>query len=56
MLGVPMLHQARNKDPWHEMQTLHPYDQEGVARAVADAVAMRTVKSAIVPWPELLEA
>jgi hypothetical protein len=25
-----------------------------VARAIADALAMRTVKSTIVPWPELV--
>jgi hypothetical protein len=32
-----------------------PFDTEGIARAVADAMAMRTVKSTIVPWPELLD-
>jgi hypothetical protein len=26
-----------------------------VASAVADAMAMKTVKSTIVPWPELVE-
>ena len=27
-----------------------------LTQAVADAMAMRTVKSTIVPWPELVEA
>jgi hypothetical protein len=33
--------------------TIYPFSEEGISRAVADAVAMKTVKSAIVPWPEL---
>jgi len=28
---------------------------EGIERAVADAIAMKTVKSTIVPWPELAQ-
>jgi len=28
---------------------------KGIGRAVADAMAMKTVKSTIVPWPELVE-
>lgn len=55
-LGVRMLHQARDRYPWYDMQTLYPFDEAGVAQAVADAMAMRTVKSTIVPWPELLDA
>jgi threonine dehydrogenase-like Zn-dependent dehydrogenase len=55
-LGVDMLYRARDKYPWLEMQTLYPFTEEGVARAVADAMAMKTVKSTIVPWPELVEA
>jgi hypothetical protein len=51
-----MLHHARNKYPWFEMQTLNPFDKTGVRTAVADAIAMRTVKSTIVPFPHLLEA
>jgi threonine dehydrogenase-like Zn-dependent dehydrogenase len=53
-LGVEMLHRARDRYPWLEMQTLYPFDEDGVSRAIADAVAMRTVKSTIVPWPELV--
>ena len=36
------------------MQTLYSFDADGISRAIADAMAMRTVKSTIVPWPELL--
>ena len=43
-LGVQMLHHVRNKYPWFEMQTLYPFDKTGVRTAVADAMAMRTVK------------
>jgi threonine dehydrogenase-like Zn-dependent dehydrogenase len=53
-LGVDMLYRARDKYPWFDMQTLYPFDEDGIARAVADAMAMRTVKSTIVPWPELV--
>jgi threonine dehydrogenase-like Zn-dependent dehydrogenase len=52
-LGVRMLDRARDRYPWLDMQTLYPFDEDGVARAIADAAAMRTVKSTIVPWPEL---
>ena len=54
-LGVDMLYRARGKYPWLEMQTIYPFSEEGVARAVGDAMAMKTVKSTIVPWPELVE-
>jgi hypothetical protein len=37
------------------MQTLYPFSLDGVKRAVADAMAMKTVKSTIVPWKELVE-
>ena len=44
-----------NKYPWLEMQTIYPFPEEGIGKAVADAMAMKTVKSTIVPWPELVE-
>jgi len=53
-LGVDMLYRGQNKYPWLDMQTLYPFDAAGISRAVADAMAMRTVKSTIVPWPELV--
>lgn len=55
-LGVAMLDKARDRYPWRRMQTLYPFDEDGVTRAVADAMAMRTVKSTIVPNPDLAEA
>ena len=54
-LGVQMLDKTRNKYPWLEMQTLYPFTEDGVSRAVEDAMAMRTVKSTIIPWPELVD-
>jgi len=53
-LGVDMLYRTRDKYPWLDMQTIYPFSEEGVARAIGDAMAMRTVKSTIVPWPELV--
>ena len=50
-----MLYRTREKYPWFDMQTLYPFTEEGIGRAVADAMAMKTVKSTIVPWPELLQ-
>ncbi len=53
-LGVDMLDRARNKYPWREMQTLFPFTVGGVKDAVAQAMSMKTVKSTIVPYEELL--
>lgn len=53
--GVDMLYRTRKKYPWFDIQTLYPFSEEGIGRAVADAIAMKTVKSTIVPWPELLQ-
>lgn len=50
-----MLYRTRDKYPWLKMQTIHPFTEEGVAQAVRDAMAIKTVKSTIVPWPELVE-
>ncbi|MGF6307893.1 hypothetical protein ABIB82_001876 [Bradyrhizobium sp. i1.8.4] len=46
-LGVDMLYRTRNTYPWLDSSRTE-------ARAVADAMAMKTVKSTIVPWPELV--
>src|SRR5207248_8945913 len=51
-LGVDMLYKARDKYPWRKMQTLFPFTVAGVRDAVAQAMAMRTVKSTIVPFEE----
>jgi threonine dehydrogenase-like Zn-dependent dehydrogenase len=54
-LGVDMLYRTRDKYPWLKMQTIYPFTEAGVAQAVRDAMAMKTVKSTIVPWPELVD-
>jgi len=53
-LGVDMLYKARDKYPWRKMQTLFPFTVAGIKDAVAQAMAMQTVKSTIVPFEELL--
>src|SRR5205814_10539518 len=52
-LGVDMLYRARDRYPWRKMQTLFPFTVAGVKDAVAQATAMKTVKSTIVPFEEL---
>ena len=54
-LGVDMLYRTRAKYPWLDMQSVYPFTAEGVAQAVADAMAMRTVKSTVIPFPELAD-
>jgi len=53
-LGVDMLYQARDKYPWRDMQTLFPFTEVGVKDAVAQAMAMKTVKSTIVPFDDMI--
>jgi threonine dehydrogenase-like Zn-dependent dehydrogenase len=42
-------------DAASSVQTLYPFSEEGIALAVADAMATKTVKSTIVPWPDLVQ-
>jgi threonine dehydrogenase-like Zn-dependent dehydrogenase len=51
--GVAMLDRARERYPWYEMQTLFPFSEAGLADAIGAAMAMRTVKSTIVPFEDL---
>jgi hypothetical protein len=51
--GVAMLDRARDRYPWYEMQTLFPFTEQGVSDAIAAAMAMRSVKSTIMPFEEL---
>jgi hypothetical protein len=53
-LGIDMLYRTHGKYPWLDTQTTYPFSEEGIASAVADAMAMKTVKSTIVPWLELV--
>jgi len=52
--GVDMLWQARDRYPWLETQTLFEFSETGITKAVADAMAMKTVKSTIIPNPDLI--
>jgi len=52
-LGVAMLDRARERYPWFDMQTLFPFTEAGLSEAIAAAMAMRTVKSTIVPFEGL---
>ena len=36
---------TRNKYPWLDMQTIYPFTEQGVGRAVADVTPVKTVKS-----------
>jgi threonine dehydrogenase-like Zn-dependent dehydrogenase len=51
--GIAMLDRARARYPWYDMQTLFPFTEAGVAEAIAAAMAMRTVKSTIIPCESL---
>lgn len=53
--GVDMLWSARDRYPWLEMQTLYEFSEGGISQAVADAMAMKTVKSTIIPNPDLVD-
>jgi len=52
-LGIKMLDRARGRYPWYDMQTVFPFDERGVADAIESALAMKSVKSTIVPGPSL---
>ena len=48
-----MLDRARDRYPFYEMKTLFPFAEEGVSEGIAAAMAMRTVKSTIIPFEGL---
>lgn len=48
-LGIQMLHKVEDCYPWHLMQKIFPFSEEGVVQATEDAIAMRCVKAAIMP-------
>ena len=53
--GIAMLDRARDRYAWSEMQTRFPFTEEGISEAIDAALEMRSVKSTIVPTPELVE-
>ena len=48
-LAIDMLDRARHRYPWDRIQTCFPFTEEGIMDAVESAMAMRSVKAAIVP-------
>jgi threonine dehydrogenase-like Zn-dependent dehydrogenase len=54
-LGIDMLDRARNRYPWSEMQSRFPFTERGIGEAIESAIEMRSVKSTIVPAPELVD-
>ena len=53
--GIAMLDRARDRYPWSEMQTRFPFTEEGIGEAIESALEMRSVKSTIVPTPDLID-
>jgi threonine dehydrogenase-like Zn-dependent dehydrogenase len=47
-LGIKMLDKARDRYPWHKMQTVFPFGEQGIADAISAAIEMRAVKATIV--------
>ncbi|MCZ6679522.1 MAG: zinc-binding dehydrogenase [Candidatus Poribacteria bacterium] len=48
-LAINMLDRARNRYPWHRIQTRFPFTEAGIAEATQSAMDMRCVKATIVP-------
>ena len=48
-LGIDLLDRTRQRYPWAQMQTLFPFDEEGVYAATQSALAMQCIKATIVP-------
>jgi threonine dehydrogenase-like Zn-dependent dehydrogenase len=53
--GIAMLHRARDRYPWSEMQTRFAFTEQGIGEAIESALEMRSVKSTIVPTPDLID-
>ena len=54
--GIAMLYRARDRYPWSQMQSRFPFSEEGISEAIESALQMRSVKSTIVPTPDLIDA
>src|SRR3712207_7421 len=53
--GIAMLDRARERYPWPQMQSRFPLTEEGIGEAIESALEMRSVKSTIVPTPDLID-
>ena len=51
--GISMLQRAGERYPWLDMLTEFPFTESGIEEAISAAVEMKTVKSTIVPFPDL---
>jgi threonine dehydrogenase-like Zn-dependent dehydrogenase len=54
-LAIDMVDRARDRYPWHLMQTRFPFTEQGIIDATQSAMAMKCVKATIVPNETLLE-
>ena len=48
-LGIALLDRAASRYPWELVQSVYPLTRDGIAQAVEDAGAMRTLKATICP-------
>ncbi len=53
--GIAMLDRARDRYPWSEMQSRFAFTEEGIGEAIESALEMRSVKSTIIPTPDLID-
>ena len=49
LLGICMLDRARDRYPWHRMQTTFSFTEESVFEATRSAMAMGCLKATIIP-------
>ena len=54
-LAIDLIDRARDRYPWHLLQSRFPFTEDGVDDAVQSAMAMRCVKATIVPNENLVE-
>lgn len=52
-LGIDILDRARDRYPWYDMQTPFGFTREALDDAIQNAMAMRTVKSTVIPFEGL---
>ena len=48
-LAINMLNRARDRFPWHRIQTKFPFNEVGLINAIECAKSMKCVKATIVP-------
>jgi len=52
-MGIDVLDRARDRYPWYDMQTPFDFTEDSLNDAIQRAMAMRTVKSTVMPYPDL---